>query len=63
VATPLWLITAVSCWAGLGAVAGLLLSLFGRPGAAVVTAAAAPLAELLRACGLGKAADFFALRG
>jgi hypothetical protein len=63
VATPLWIVTAVLCWGALGAGAGLLLALFGRMGAVVVEVAARPLAWVLRAGGMGKAASFFALRG
>jgi hypothetical protein len=62
-ATPLWIITAVLCWLGLGAGLGFLLGILGRAGAAVLAALASPLAWLSRLAGLGKAADFFALRG
>jgi hypothetical protein len=62
-ATPLWLLTALLCWVGLGAALGLVLGVMGRAGSAVLAALGRPLAGLLRFVGLGKAADFFALRG
>jgi hypothetical protein len=60
--TPVWVALAVACWTVLGGVAGLLLSAFG-PGRRLLGVAASPLAWLFRACGLDRAADFFALHG
>jgi hypothetical protein len=51
--TPAWVLTASACWALLGGVIGLGLGLARRPPAG----AASPLARLLGACGLRRAAD------
>jgi hypothetical protein len=61
--TLLWLFTAIVCWVGLGAALGLVLGALGSTGTAILAALASPLTGLLRLAGLGKAADFFALRG
>jgi hypothetical protein len=60
--TPVWALLAVACWTALGGALGLLLSVAG-PGRLLLGAAAAPLAGVFRACGLDRAADFFALHG
>jgi hypothetical protein len=62
-ATALWLLTTLLCWVGLGGVLGLVMGVLGRTGHTILATLAAPLAGLLRLVGLGKAADFFALRG
>jgi hypothetical protein len=62
-ATPLWLFTAIFCWAGLGGGIGLVLGLMGSTGTAVLAALARPLVGLFRVAGLERAANFFALRG
>jgi hypothetical protein len=62
-ATPVWLLTALLCWVGLGAALGFVLGALGSSGRSALAALAAPLVWLLRVVGLGKAADFFALRG
>jgi hypothetical protein len=63
IATPLWLVTAAIFWLIQGAVLGLVLSLLGSAGAACLAFLGSPLAWLLGLFGLGKLADFFALRG
>jgi hypothetical protein len=60
--TPIWALLAVACWTALGGALGLLLSAAG-PGRRLLGAAAAPLSGAFRACGLDRAADFFALHG
>jgi hypothetical protein len=60
--TPIWIVTAVLCWIGIGAASGLVLGVLGRRGAAVLAALASPLSGLCRVFGLGKAADFLALK-
>ena len=62
VATPLWIVTSVGWWLVVGAVAGLLLALGGRATRGLLVLGATPLSGLARLCGLGKMADFFALR-
>ncbi len=61
-ATPLWLLTALACWAVLGGALGLLLGLRGKAGSAALAWLASPLAGVLRGCGLGKVARLFDLR-
>jgi hypothetical protein len=62
IATPLWIVTASLCWLALGAGLGLVLGLGGSAGAAALAFVSSPLAWLLRLSGLGKLADYFALR-
>ena len=61
-ATPLWFMLAVGCWALLGAGAGFLLGAFGARGTRFLTAAAAPLAWLMRVSGGSGMAAFFSLQ-
>jgi hypothetical protein len=60
---PFWVLLATLGWAVLGGIAGSLLALLGPPGAAALGAAGAPLAWLLRRCGLERAAAFFQVQG
>ena len=52
----LWVLTALACWAALGAVVGAALRLAGRSGARVLARTASPWAWLLGACGWKRAA-------
>ncbi len=61
-ATPLWFMLAVGCWALLGAGAGFLLGTLGTRGTHLLTAAAAPLARLMRMGGGSGMAAFFLLQ-
>ena len=61
-ATTLWLVFAVGCWTLLGAGFGLLLGAFGVRGGRLLGMAAAPLAWLLRACGLPRLGSLFSFR-
>jgi hypothetical protein len=61
-ATPLWFILAVGCWALLGAGAGFLLGAFGARGMRILTAAAAPLAWVMRMGGGSWMATFLSLQ-
>ncbi len=54
--TVLWVLTALACWAALGAVVGAALRLAGRSGARVLARTASPWAWLLGACGWKRAA-------
>ncbi len=58
---PVWVLLAALCWAVAGAVLACLLSTLGRAGARLLASLAAPLAGLLHACGLNRAAAFFLL--
>jgi hypothetical protein len=60
---PFWVLLAALFWALLGGIAGGALALLGRPGALVLDACCAPLAWLLRRCGLERAAAFFLVQG
>jgi hypothetical protein len=62
IATPLWIVVSVGWWLVVGAVAGLVLALGGRSTRGVLVLGASPVSGLARLCGLGKMADFFALR-
>jgi hypothetical protein len=62
VATPLWMVLTVGSWTLLGAAAGLVLGAVGPRGGRVLSAAAAPLAWALRACGMGGVASICNLR-
>jgi hypothetical protein len=59
-ATFLWLMLASLCWAAYGAGLGYLLCAFGRGGARVLWAMAAPVSGLFRACGMRGMAELFA---
>jgi hypothetical protein len=61
-ATPLWFILTVGCWTLLGAGVGFLLGAFGARGTRILTAAAAPLAWLMRVGGGSGMAAFFSLQ-
>src|SRR5262249_29264511 len=63
VAAPLWLFTALLCWAAVGAGVGLVLGALGDRGVSLLAAVTGRLAGLLRRVGLERAAGFFALRG
>ncbi len=58
--TPFWIMLALLCWAGLGAIAGLVLGFLGARGGRILSTAAAPLTWALRACGMRETASFFA---
>ena len=62
IATPLWIVMTLSWWLMVGAVVGLLLALCGSSARGALVRCAAPISGLARLCGLGKMADFFALR-
>jgi hypothetical protein len=62
-ATPLWIVTTSACWLVEGAVLGGVLVVFGRAGTGVLALASGPLVWVLRVCGMGNMANFFALRG
>jgi hypothetical protein len=61
--TPLWIVLAVGWWLILGAFIGAFLGILGRRGASFLSVASSPLSGLCRVFGLGKAADFLALKG
>jgi hypothetical protein len=56
-ATPLWIVTALMCWMGLGALLGLVLGLCGQTGGRVLAWLATPVVWLLRTCGLASLAE------
>jgi hypothetical protein len=58
---PLWVVLACACWALAGAALACVLTALGRGGGQLLAALAAPLAGLLRVCGLNRAAAFFLL--
>jgi hypothetical protein len=60
--TTVWVLLAVVCWTALGGALGLVLSV-AAAGRRLLGTMAAPLAGVLRVCGLDRAADFFALHG
>jgi hypothetical protein len=55
-----WLLLAVLCWAGLGALLGLVLAVLGPLGQALLAPVQQGLAGLCRMCGLAGLADFCA---
>jgi hypothetical protein len=57
---PVWLLLALACWAGLGALVGLVLHLLGPPGRAALAPVRHSMAWLFRMCGLAGLADFCA---
>jgi hypothetical protein len=61
-ATSLWIVTAVLCWALVGGVSGFFLGLCGSAGRRVLAWLARPVSSTLRKGGLVKAADWFELR-
>lgn len=54
--TPLWIVVAAACWAGLGAAAGVLLGWTGSPGRRILSRIAALLASCFRVFGLRRLA-------
>jgi hypothetical protein len=60
VLVPVWLVLALVCWAGLGALAGLILYVLGPLGRVVLAPVQQGLAWLFRMCGLNGPADFVA---
>ncbi len=61
-ATLLWLVFVLGCWTLFGAGLGLLLGAIGARGGRLLGTAAAPLAWLLRACGLPHLGSLFSLQ-
>ena len=61
-ATPLWIAASVGWWLVAGGAVGLLLGLGGRAGRGLLAFVGSPFSAVARVCGLGKMADFFALR-
>ena len=61
-ATPLWFVLAVGCWALLGGATGFLLGVLGGWGTRLLSAAAAPLAWLARMSGGRRMAYYLSLQ-
>ena len=62
VATPRWIVVSLGWWLVFGGIVGGVLALGGKSARRLLIRIANPLSRLARTCGLGKMADFFALR-